>query len=140
MYNFVGCLGVEFVQFQDLLQEPSGDLFYQFSLRELTLSGPYRFKSNRPLAVFSLTVGVNDMTKVTGIWRLRVPRPSGQEMGHISNRHVIPNQVRVVFKGNFHRGYQGSIPSRVIPKTCYILSCGREMRMVAKQRTYRYSQ
>ena len=23
---------------------------------------------------------------------------------------------------------------------CYILSCGREMRMVAKQRTYRYSQ
>ena len=102
MYNFVGCLGVEFVQFQGLLLEASGDLFYQFSLRELTLSVSYWFKPNRPQAVFSLTVRVDDMAKVTGIWRLRVPRPSGQEMGHISNRHVIPNQVLVVFKGNFH--------------------------------------
>ena len=37
MYNFVGCLGVEFVQFQGLLLEARGDLFYQFNLRELTL-------------------------------------------------------------------------------------------------------
>ena len=102
MYNFVGCHGVEFVQFQGLLLEASGDLFYQFSLNELTLSGPYRFKPNRPLAVFSLTVGVDDVARVTGILRLRVLRPPGQEMGHISNRHAIPNQVLVVFKGNFH--------------------------------------
>ena len=67
-----------------------------------TLSSPYRFKPNRPLPVFSLTVGVDDIAKVAGIWNLRVPRPSGQETGHISNRHVIPNQVLVVFKGNFH--------------------------------------
>ena len=99
----MGCLGVEFVQFQGLLLDASGDLFYQFSLRELTLLGPYKFKPNRPLTVFSLTVGVNGMVKFTGIWRLRVPRPSGQEMGHISNRHVFPNQVLVVFKGNFRR-------------------------------------
>ena len=63
----MGCLGVEFVQFQGLLLEASGDLFYQFSLRELTLSGPYRFKPNQPLAVFSLTVEVEDVAKVTGI-------------------------------------------------------------------------
>ena len=102
MYNFVGCLGVEFVQFQGLLLEASGDLFYQISLREMTLSGSYSFTPNGPLPVFSLTVGVDDVAKVAGIWRFRVPRPSGQEMGHISNRHVIPNQVFVVFKGNFH--------------------------------------
>ena len=105
MYNFVGCLRVEFVQFQGLLLEASGDLFYQFSLRKLTLSDLYRHKPNRPLAVFSLTVGVEDVAKVTGILRLNVPRPSGQEMGHISNRHVIPNQVLVVFKGNFTNYY-----------------------------------
>ena len=98
----MGCLGVEFVQFQGLLPEASSDLIYQFSLRELTLSGSYRFKPNRPLAVFLLTVRVDDVAKVTGIWRPRVPMPSVQEIGHISNRHVIPNQVLVVFKGNFH--------------------------------------
>ena len=43
------------------------------------------FKQSR-LLVFSLTVGVDDVAKVAGIWRLRVPRPSGQEMGHISNQ------------------------------------------------------
>ena len=58
MYNFVGCPGVEFVQFQGLLLDAGGDLFYQFSLKELTLLGPYRFKPNRPLAVFSITVVV----------------------------------------------------------------------------------
>ena len=96
------CLGVEFVQFQGLPLEVSGDLFYQFSLGQMILSGPYSFKPNQPLPVFSLTVGVDDVTKVTGIWRLRVSRPAGQELGHISNRYVIPNQVLVVFKGNFH--------------------------------------
>ena len=33
MYDFVGCLGVEFVQFQGLHLEASDDLFYQFSLK-----------------------------------------------------------------------------------------------------------
>ena len=101
MYNFVGCLRVEFVQFQGLLLEASGDLFYQFSLREFTLSGPHKLKPNRPLTVLSLTVGIDDVAKFTGIWRLRVPRSSRPEMEHISNRHVIPDQVLEVLKRYF---------------------------------------
>ena len=56
---FVDCLGFELVHFQGLLSEASGDLFFHYSLRGLTISGPLILKPNRPLAVFPLTVGVN---------------------------------------------------------------------------------
>ena len=94
MYNFVGCIGVEFVQFHGLLQETSDDLFSNYSLREFTLSGPFTLKANRPLAVFSLTVGVNHEAKFAGIRRLKVWR-------HISGLHMFQHQDLVVFLRKF---------------------------------------
>ena len=86
----MGCLGVELVDFQGLLLEASGDLFFHYSLRELTLSGPFTLKPTRPLAVFSLTVQINHEAKLAGIRRLKVLR-------YISILHVFQYQDLAVF-------------------------------------------
>ena len=86
----MGCLEVELVHFQGLLLEASGDLFFHYSLRELTLSGPFTLKPNCPLTVFSFTVGVNHEAKFTGIRHLKVWR-------HISSLHVFQYQDLMVF-------------------------------------------
>ena len=65
-------------------------LFFHYSLRELTLSGPFKLNPNGPLAVVLFTVGFNHEEKFTGIRRLKVWR-------HISSRHEFPNQALQVF-------------------------------------------
>ena len=74
--------------FQALLLKASGDLFFHYSLRELTLSGPFTLKRNCPLAVFSLTI--NHEAKFAGIRRLKIWR-------HISSLHVFQYQDLMVF-------------------------------------------
>ena len=86
----MGCIGVELVHFQGFLLKASGDLFFHYSLGELTLSGPFTLRPNRPLAVFSLTVEVNHEAKFTGIRRLKVWR-------HIKSLHVFQYQDLAVF-------------------------------------------
>ncbi len=110
MYNFEGCLGVEFVL------KASGDLFFHYSLRELALSGPFMLKPNRPLAVFPLTVGVNQEAKFAGIRRLKVWRHiSFLDIG--TSLHVFQYQDLVVFffLGNFHNfNFKSSLKLRYI--------------------------
>ena len=86
----MGCLGFELVHFQGLLLEASGDLFFHYSVRELTLSSPFTLKPNRPQAVFPLTVGVNHEARIAGIRRFIVWR-------QISSLHVFQYQDLVVF-------------------------------------------
>ena len=69
-YNFMGCFGVEFVQFQCLLLEASGDLFFYYSLRA------FQVKAEPTTACFLISSGSQSRGKVHGN-----PAPQSQEWG-----------------------------------------------------------